>query len=383
MSVSVVNPRGSETPARSTDSCASTDQARFLLAAIVASSDDAIISKTLTGIITSWNRGAEAIFGYTAEEAIGRHISLIAPPGGADDMTRIIERIVLGERVDHYETRRCAKSGEILTVSITVSPIRDDSGEIIGASKIARNITPQKKAQEVLRKNEKLAVIGRMAASIAHEINNPLEAVTNLLYLLKDHTLDAEGAQYLEEAQREVSRIATIAARTLSFHRNAVQPVRVQAARILDETLDFNRPRLVLGRIEVSRRYRAGPTILCFEGELRQVFMNLVGNAADAMPGGGRLSVRVRPATDPKTGAAMVRITLADTGVGMDRVTLERLFEPFYTTKGSAGTGLGLWISDEIIRKHKGHTQVRSCQAPARTGTVFVVHLPVEPTLER
>jgi signal transduction histidine kinase len=295
-------------------------------------------------------------------------------------MIRIIERIVRGERVEHYETRRRAKSGEILNVSLTVSPVLDETGEIIGASKIARDIGSQKRAQEVLRKNEKLAVIGRMAASIAHEINNPLEAVTNLLYLLEDHTLDAEGAQYLADAQRELARVAAIAARTLSFHRNAIQPAYAQAARILDETLDFNRPRLVLGHIEVCKRYRTAPRILCLEGELRQVFMNLVGNAAEAMPAGGRLSVRVRSGTDPKTGAAMVRVTIADTGVGMDRITLARLFEPFYTTKGSAGTGLGLWISEEIVRKHQGRVQVRSCQTEGRAGTVFVVHLPKEPS---
>jgi len=357
------------------------DEARFLLASIVASSEDAIISKTPSGTITSWNKGAEVIFGYTAEEAIGQHISLIAVPGEAEDMSRIIARIMCGERIDHYETRRRAKSGEILTISLTVSPIRDDSGRIIGASKIARDITSQKMIQDALRRNEKLAVVGRMAASVAHEINNPLEAVTNLLYILESHTRDEEGMEYLRSAQRELSRVAAITAQTLNFYRSAVSPVRVQVAQVLDETIEFHKSRLQLAHIDVQRRYQATPPVLCLEGELRQVFMNLVGNAVDAMPAGGRLSVRIRPATDAKTGDSMVRITVADTGVGMDKVTLKRLFEPFYTTKGAAGTGLGLWVTDEIVRKHKGHIQLRSCQVPSQTGTEFVLHLPQYPSL--
>ena len=359
------------------------DEARFLLASIVASSDDAIISKTPKGIITSWNRGAEIVFGYTAKEAIGQHISLIAVPGEAEDMSRIIARIMQGHRIEHYETRRRAKSGEILTISLTVSPIRDDSGRIIGASKIARDITSQKNIQDALRRSEKLAVVGRMAASVAHEINNPLEAVTNLLYLLKDHTTDRVGQGYLVSAQRELSRVAAITAQTLNFYRSSISPVQVQVAKILDETIEFQESRLQVAHIDVERRYRDSPTVLCLEGELRQVFMNLIGNAVDAMPKGGRLSVRIRPAIDVKTGEPTVRTTIADTGVGMDYVTLKRLFEPFYTTKGVGGTGLGLWVTDEIIRKHKGRIQVRSCRAPGRTGSEFVLHLPQGAKAER
>jgi PAS domain S-box-containing protein len=359
------------------------DGARFLLASIVASSDDAIISKTPDGIISSWNKGAEIIFGYTPEEAIGQHITLIAVPGETEDMSRIIARIMLGDRIDHYETRRRAKSGEILTISLTVSPIRDDSGRIIGASKIARDITSQKRIQDAFRRNEKLAVVGRMVASVAHEINNPLEAVTNLLYLLKDHTTDGVGQDYLVGAQRELSRVAAITAQTLNFYRSPISPAQIQIAKILDETIAFHKSRIRIAHIEVERKYRDAPTVLCIEGELRQVLMNLIGNAVDAMPNGGRLSVRIRPSIDPKTGEPTVRTTIADTGVGMDNVTLKRLFEPFYTTKGSAGTGLGLWVTDEIVRKHKGHIQVRSCQVPGRTGTEFVLHLPQDATAKR
>jgi PAS domain S-box-containing protein len=355
---------------------ASPIEAQSLLASIVASSDDAIISKSPTGIITSWNQGAEKIFGYTAEEAIGQHISLLAVPGDPPDMPSILDRILRGERIDHYETRRRAKNGEVLDISLTVSPVRDAQGTIIGASKIARNVTSLKQAEDVLRRSEKLAVIGRMAASIAHEINNPLEAVTNLLYLLNGHVQDPQGIQFLEDAQRELARVAAITAQTLSFYRHAVSPSKQDITSMLRATVDFYRARLSLANIAVERRYRPCPPILCLEGELRQVFMNLIGNGIDAMPMGGRLLIRIRSASDPKTGSPTVRVTFADTGVGLAPAIQEHLFEPFHTTKGAGGTGLGLWVSHEIVRKHKGTIRVRSSPVPHRSGTVFVISFP-------
>jgi PAS domain S-box-containing protein len=355
---------------------ASPVEAQLLLASIVASSDDAIISKSATGIITSWNQGAEKMFGYTAEEAIGQHISLLAVPGDPPDMPRILDRILHGERIDHYETRRRAKNGDVLDISLTVSPVRNAQGQIIGASKIARNITSLKQTEDVLRRSEKHAVIGRMAASIAHEINNPLEAVTNLLYLLNGHVRDPEGIQFLEDAQRELARVAAITAQTLSFYRHTVSSAELDITSMLRATVDFYRARLSLSRIAVEKRYRPCPPILCLEGELRQVFMNLIGNGIDAMPMGGRLLIRIRSASDPKTGSPTVRVTFADTGVGMAPAIQEHLFEPFHTTKGAGGTGLGLWVSHEIVRKHKGTIQVRSSLRPHHSGTVFVISFP-------
>ena len=147
---------------------------------------------------------------------------------------------------------------------------------------------------------------------------------------------------------------------------------------MLNATVDFYRARLSLANIAVERRYQPCPPILCLEGELRQVFMNLIGNGIDAMPEGGRLIIRVHSASDPKTGAPTVRITFADTGVGMVPAIREHLFEPFHTTKGAGGTGLGLWVSHEIVRKHKGTIQVRSSMGPHRSGTVFAISFPVE-----
>ena len=165
----------------------STESQRLqLLASIVESSDDAIFSKRLDGTILSWNKAAEKMYGYRAEEIIGKSVSILLPPDHPDEVRDILERLQHGEKVDHFETTRVAKDGHLLTVSLTISPIRDSDGRIIGASTIARDITRSKLAEQSMRNSEKLAVAGRMAATVAHEINNPLEAVTNALYLLAD-----------------------------------------------------------------------------------------------------------------------------------------------------------------------------------------------------
>lgn len=347
-----------------------------LLAAIVEGSDDAIISKNLDGVITSWNRSAERIFGYTAQEAIGRHISLIAIPGRESDMAQIIQRVSRDERVEHYETTRRHKDGREIRVSLTVSPVRNAAGQIVGASKIARDITTQKKSEEVLQRTEKLAVLGRQAASIAHEINNPLEAVTNLLYLLKGFQQHPEAQQYLNMAEAELIRVSQIVTQTLAFHKQNSQARETDLTAVLDSALVFLRIRLHGKHIDIVRHYRPAPPIRCLESELRQVFINLIGNSVDALADRGCISLRYRAATDWKTGRRGIRITVADDGSGMSKETRKRLFEPFFSTKGPAGNGLGLWITSEIIRRHKGQLRLRSKQSAEVHGTVFSIFLP-------
>jgi PAS domain S-box-containing protein len=347
-----------------------------LLAAIVESSDDAIISKNLDGIITSWNRAAERAFGYAAQEAVGKHISLIAIPGREWDMAQILQRITRGERVEHYETIRRHKDGHEVRVSLTVSPVRNIHGEIVGASKIARDITAQKKSEEVLQRSEKLAMLGRLAASIAHEINNPLEAVTNLLYLLKSYEVPPDAQQYLSMAEAELMRVSQIVTQTLGFHKVNSQARETDLAAVLDSAMIFMRSRLHGKRIEVVRRYRSAARVRCLEGELRQVFINLIGNSLDAMDGEGNVMLRHRPATDWKTGCQGVRVTVADSGSGIPPEARKRLFEPFFSTKGQAGNGLGLWITSEIISRHRGRLGIRSRQSGMLHGTVFSIFLP-------
>jgi PAS domain S-box-containing protein len=347
------------------------------LAAIVETSDDAIISKTIEGVVTSWNRGAERIFGYPEQEMLGQSIFRLACVGGEKDMIAVLHQICRGERVDHYETTRRRKDGTEIAVSLAVSPIRNSSGEIVGASKIARDISARKQAEKALQVAEKLAAVGRLATSIAHDINNPLSAATNLLFLLENESLSEEGKHYLAIAQRELSRIAHITAQSLGFYRDRGEPVWLSIATILDDALALLHDRCCALGIEALRDYDSAPHIFCHPGELRQVMVNLIGNAFDAMPSGGRLQLRIRRTTDWIKGGRVLCIAVADTGVGMSAETRHRLFEPFYTTKKGSGSGLGLWVCADIVSKYEGRISMRSNDAPGRNGSVFRLFLPV------
>jgi PAS domain S-box-containing protein len=348
-----------------------------LLASIVESSEDAIMAKTIDGIITAWNAGAERMYGYKAEEAIGKPIAMIAPEE-ANDTELILERIRRGERVSHYQTQRKTKDGRIIQVSVTVSPLRNRQGKITGASIIARDITESKRAEVALRTSEKLATVGRLAATIAHEINNPLEAISNVLYLLETHPdLGDDSRRYVHMAQQEITRIAHIVKQTLGFHRESPHPVPIDMSALLASVLDLFGRKIDEAGIELRTRFETPDPVLGFPGEMRQVFSNLIGNAIDSMPAGGKLAVHVRRAQDfrdaEKSG---IRITVADSGTGIEREAMPHIFEPFFTTKGEKGTGLGLWVSQGIIAKHGGSIRVRSFVAKKRHGTAFCVFVP-------
>src|SRR5580765_4879317 len=270
------------------------DEASRRLAAIVESSDDAIASKDLNGIVTSWNQSAERLFGYKAEEIVGQPVTLIIPPELHQDEPMILSKIRRGERIDHFETVRIRKNGERIEVSLTISPVKDAHGNVIGAAKIVRNITENKKIELALRTTEKLAAAGRLAATVAHEINNPLAAVTNLVYLAKRDLGDAKKvAGYLELADRELDRVAHIARQTLGFYRDASFPVRFNVAQILDDLLLLYATRLETRKIRVVKQYAKDIEITGLAGEIRQSFSNIISNSIDAMPAGGALVVRV------------------------------------------------------------------------------------------
>lgn len=347
-----------------------------LLAAIVASSDDAIISNDLFGIIIGWNAAAERIFGYSAKEIVGKPTSILASPHCQEDTAYVLEKIRSGERVFHYETLRRHKDGSDIAVSLTVTPVRNAAGAVIGASKVARDITATRQAEEALRNTDKLALAGRLAASIAHEINNPLEAITNLLYLIEHEALPEQARHYLMLAQHELTRVSHIASQTLGFFRNAPDSAPGSLSDILDSAISLNAGRIATCNVTFEKSYLPLMPLNCNQGELRQVFVNLVANALDAMPAGGRLLIRIREATGPASGTPGIRITVADTGVGMSSRTRRALFEPFYTTKGATGTGLGLWVSQQIVTRHKGQISVRSSQDNDHHGSVLSVFLP-------
>jgi signal transduction histidine kinase len=241
-----------------------------------------------------------------------------------------------------------------------------------------RNTTEARKTEQALRRSEQLAAAGRLAASIAHEINNPLEAVTNLLFLAKnDHGLSETSKDLLEVADKELQRLSHITARSLKFYRQRTAPTMTALEEVIDSVVYFHDPSIRLFNMRVERRYRPAPPILCLPGEIQQVFTNLVSNAIDAMSEKDRLIIAIRPGNG-NAGRKGVRVTIADSGSGMDNYMFDRLFHPFVTTKGEAGTGLGLWVSKGILDKHHATINVRSKPG---CGTVFRLFFPLDPML--
>ncbi len=234
-------------------------------------------------------------------------------------------------------------------------------------------------AEEALRKSEKLAVAGRLALSISHEINNPLEAVTNLLYLIDLSSSLQEAKNLAKSADQELARVSEIVSQTLRFYRDPGKPTVVQIGEIVDSALTLYRGRLASAEIEIERDFRDCSPILAMAGELRQLTLNLIGNALDAIGRGGRLKIRAANARQHSNGSLPgVRLTIGDTGSGIHPEVRNVLFEPFVSTKGDTGTGLGLWLSSEIVRKHGGTIQVKSRAVSPDSGTVFSVFLPLE-----
>ena len=263
---------------------------------------------------------------------------------------------------------------------VTAYPVRP-AGELVRwVGVIVMDVSERKRGEEALRRTEKLAATGRLAASIAHEINNPLEAITNLLYLLRRFCrLDDAAMNYVSIAEREVRRMSEITQQTLRFYRQSTLPARATMEELLDSVLDMYGARLATMNILVERHYDPKLDLYCFAGEVRQVISNLVSNAMDATAGGGRLIVSARRSRDwVHTQCEGVRITIADTGSGMSPEVRERLFEAFFTTKGATGTGLGLWVSHEIILKHHGiiHLRSRAASAGQASGTAFQIFFP-------
>jgi PAS domain S-box-containing protein len=352
------------------------DEARRRLAAIVESSDDAIVGKDLNGIVMSWNPGAERMFGYSANEMIGRSITTIIPRELHDDEQRILDTIGRGERIEHFETVRLTKSGERIDVSLTVSPVKDDAGKVIGAAKTARDITQQKKTEQALRMTERLASVGRMAATVAHEINNPLEAVTNLVYLAKGSTVRDDVRQFLTTMEEELNRISHITRQTLGFYRETVAPSAMRVGEILNPVISLLSMRLRNKGIEIRPEIRQDPQIFAVAGEVRQLIANLLNNSIDAVDSAGLIRIRIdanRLSGDNLNG---VRITIADSGRGIPPFARSKLFEPFFTTKKDVGTGLGLWVCTNIVQRHHGSIRVKSSTTPGRSWTVFSVFLP-------
>jgi PAS domain S-box-containing protein len=351
------------------------------LAAIVESSDDAIVSKDLNGLVTSWNRAAERILGYSADEIIGKPITTIIPSELLDDEPRILGKIRRGERIEHFETVRKHKSGDRLHVSLTISPVRNRDGKIVGAAKILRDVTERKKLLEALHTSERLASVGRLASTIAHEINNPLESITNLVYLSKEHPqAPPEVRLYLKTAEQELGRAAHIAQQALSFQRAPSNASWVDVGDVVETILAIYERKFSYKNVRIERQIKPDLKIFTWAGEFKQVLSNLISNALDASREGGRLIIRAHIAPHGRCEGRAMRISVADDGSGISNENKAKIFAPFFTTKEHVGTGLGLWITKSLIEKHGGRMQVRSRESQP-SGTVMSFWLPMEQQL--
>jgi PAS domain S-box-containing protein len=406
------------------------EEARATLAAIVESSDDAIVSKDLNGIVTSWNRGAERIFGYRAEEMIGQSILRIIPQERYDEENDILSRLRHGERIEHYETVRLTRDRQPLDISLTVSPVRNSSGKIIGASKIARDITNRKRSQELLeraqadlvraneqleervrartadlvqahaallqsveeqkkleeqlRQAQKMESIGTLAGGIAHDFNNVLNIIRGYATLASRRAANApQIVESMQVINDEIDRAAAVVRQLLTLARKTEIVLTRTDANIVVTTVSAlikqTFPKTIEIRLNLSR---ALPGVLADPNQLNQALLNICVNARDAMPDGGLLSFTTGVIAGEKlkhhqpdaSAPSYAYIAIADSGIGMDESVRARIFEPFFTTKGyGQGTGLGLAMVYGLIRNHNGFIDVES--APGK-GTTFRLYLP-------
>ena len=315
-----------------------------------------------------------AFFGLKPEEIIGRTLTEMAPIEG---LRELFDQVAKGEPLVNFplEGALVNDPDEHRYWTVSYFPVYGTDGVVTGITAASLEITQQKKAELALIESDKLAAVGRLAASIAHEINNPLESVTNLLYLAKTSNVLSEAQDFLHTAERELQRVAAITSQTLRFHKQSTSPQAITGEQLIASVLSIFQGRVVNSGIEISQRHRDRRSVRCFEGEVRQVISNLVSNALDAMATGGRMLLRSREGVNWVTGERGAVVTVADTGSGMPEEVLAKVFRPFYTTKGITGTGLGLWISKEIVDRHRGTLKVRSRTG---SGTVFSIFLPYD-----
>lgn len=340
---------------------------------------EAITVRDGDDVIQYWNLGAESLYGWRREEVVGlnmhRLLQTVFPVPRAE-----VDRALREEKSWQGNLVQKTKDGSEIVVACRKT-VHDDGVSVL---EVGRDITAELRAEEMLRETEKLAAMGRVAGIIAHEINNPLAAITNIFYLLRNHpSLSEDARAFADMAEQELERVSHITRQTLSFYRESKQPIPVLVPELIDDVLELQHRSFTASRITVHREYAAKTPIMGFPVELRQVFLNLIGNAIQAMPEGGTLGVSVREATDWTRNLRGTMISIFDTGKGIQPEDAHQLFQPFFSTKSTKGTGLGLWISKGIVQKYDGRITCRSVRNGNGCVTCFRVFLPAGGTHDR
>jgi PAS domain S-box-containing protein len=340
---------------------------------------EAIMVLDSEGTIQFWNAGAEALYGWRYDEAHGRIAHELLATRFPISQDEIAAALVSRGRWEGNLTHRTKDGREVVVASRQA--LKQNSAFVL---EINRDITSELLAEQALRRNDRLAAMGKVAGIVAHEINNPLEAITNAFYLLQKHpSLNEEARYYAQLAEQELARVSHITKQTLSFYREHQRPIQVSVSELLDDVLVLQSRLLEANQISLERRYATKGELQGFPAELKQVFMNLISNAIHAMPNGGRLRIGVSCAHERNEKYSDVRVCITDNGTGIRAEDAKHLFEPFFSTKSTKGTGLGLWISRGIVQKHDGKLRFRSIFQSSRTATCFEMILPTNQLEEK
>ncbi|HEV2961059.1 MAG TPA: PAS domain S-box protein [Candidatus Angelobacter sp.] len=347
-----------------------------LYRSLTDSASDAIITMDESSNILLANRATEDVFGYSVSELKGQSLMMLMPPAyrirHEQSLARYLETGKKHLNWHGMELPGLRKDGQEILMEVSFGEFELKDRRFFTG--FMRDITQRKKVETVLKSTERLAVIGRLATSIAHEINNPLDAIKNIFYLLEQNATD-EQRSHLQTGEQELNRVAEIARRTLSFSRETPAITEVNAHDVLDETLELLSRKIQTKHIEIHKRYRSRGTVHANVGELRQVFVNLIANALDALPIYGHLWLRSSTRVSKSRAEGLI-ITIGDNGQGIPPRFIPHLFQPFFTTKGEHGTGLGLWITREILQKYSATIRVRSRIGDSHHGTCFRIFFP-------
>jgi len=346
---------------------------------------DAVIATDGQGRVTFLNRIAEEMMGTTLAEAEHQMIESVFPIFNESTLQPVenpVKKVMECGRVvglaNHTVLRR--RDGTYVAIEDSAAPLRDAKGDLAGVVLVFRDATYERRAQELMRKTEKLNAAARLSATVAHEINNPLEAIGNLIYLTKSiDGIPPAAAEHLAMAEQEVERISHITRQTLGFYRESKSPHEIEIEPLVESVLRIYDNKLASKNITVQREFGVCPPLTGLAGELTQAVANLVSNAADAAPEGGTIIVRIN--CTEQANRSLIQVTVEDDGHGIAPEHQEKIFEPFFTTKADVGTGLGLWVTKEIVDRHGGTIHVSSKQDSGKRGTVFRISLPVAGTV--